>query len=129
MSIQFGVTPGGTGLKFQSATEGTSGSTAEAMDEDGNIIQTDVYAKKRTFQGEALVTDEHTEKLKVGDKFTYNGIEYTIDRADYSRTNTGHEKVSISGSAPMPVEEGGGTSGGATGGETGGGTSGGTSGG
>ena len=65
MSIQFGVTPGGTGLKFQSATEGTSGSTAEAMDETGNIIQTDVYAKKKTFQGEALVTDEHAEEIKV----------------------------------------------------------------
>ena len=120
MSIQFGVTAGGTGLKFQSATEGTSGSTAEAMDETGNIIQTDVYAKKKTFQGEALVEAGHTQTIQVGATFTYNGTEYTVDRADYTTTNTGHKKVSISGSAPLG---GTGTGGGETGGgETGGGT-------
>ena len=100
MGIKFGVTSGGTGLKFQTATEGTSGSTAEAMDETGNIIQTDVYAKKKTFQGEALVDDSHT-KINVGDTFTYNGTTYTVDRADYTETNTGHKRVSISGSAPF----------------------------
>ena len=122
MSVAFGVLAGGTGLKFQSATEGTSGSTAEAMDETGNIIQTDVYAKKKTFQGEALVTDEHTERIKVGDEFEYNGTTYKVDKADYSRTNTGHEKVSISGSAPMEADDNGETGGCETGGgETGGG--------
>ena len=112
MSVTFGVLTGGTGLKFQSATEGTSGSTAEAMDETGNIIQTDVYAKKMTFQGEALVTDEHTENIKVGDEFTYNGTTYTVDKADYTTSNTGHKKVSISGSAPMPADDSGSGSGG-----------------
>lgn len=116
MSVAFGVLAGGTGLKFQSVTEGTSGSTTEAMDETGNIIQTDVYAKKKTFQGEALVTDEHAERIKVGDEFEYNGTIYKVDKADYSRTNTGHEKVSISGSAPMEADDSGETGGGETGG-------------
>ena len=37
-----------SGVRLQSVTYGESASTAEAMDEDGYIEQTDVYGKKRT---------------------------------------------------------------------------------
>ena len=100
MTITFGTLSGGTGLKFQTATEGTTATTAEAMDETGNITQTDVYAKKKTFQGEALVEDDHVE-IKAGDTFDYNGVSYKVERAEYTRSNTGHRRVSITATAPF----------------------------
>ena len=50
MTIVFGLAKyknAVAGLRIQSVTYGETASTAEAVDEDGNIEQTDVHSKKR----------------------------------------------------------------------------------
>ena len=105
MAIVFGMAAykgAVAGLRIQSVTYGETASTAEAVDEDGNIEQTDVYSKKKTIQIEANVTDAaDMTALTVGGSLTIGGAVYTIDNVSLKETNTGHKTASISGSAPM----------------------------
>ena len=92
-----------SGVRLQSVTYGESASTAEAMDEDGYIEQTDVYGKKRTIQCEGNgVQGGNVAALTVGGKLTVSGVEYTLDSVQFRSGNNAHKTASISGSAPMP---------------------------
>lgn len=90
-----------TGLRLQRVTYGESASTAEALDEDGNIEQTDVYGKKKTIQCEGNVVDGSSFALTVGAKLTVGGDNFTIDNVSITENVNGHKTASISGSAPM----------------------------
>lgn len=91
-----------TGLSIQSVTYGETASTAEAMDEDGNIEQVDVYGKKKTIQIEGNVAaDGDVTALTVGGTLTVNGSNYTIDNVSIKEANNGHKTASISGSCPI----------------------------
>ena len=108
MSIVFGLAKfkeAVTGLHLQSVTHGETASSAEAIDEDGNIEQIDMYGKKRTIQCEGnVVSPESLTALTVGGKLTIDSKEYTIDNVSIKESVNGHKTVSISGSAPMDSE-------------------------
>ena len=112
MSIVFGLSTykgAVTGLHLQTVTYGESSSSAEAIDEDGNIEQVDVYAKKRTIQCEGnVVGDSDLSGLVVGADLTVAGNTYKIDSVSIKETVNGHKTATISGSAPIQPAAGGG---------------------
>ena len=100
--VKFGlVTCSGvlTGCYVQDVSWGDTCSTAEAMDEEGNIVQIDVYGKKRTFTANATVNGEVS--IKSGDKLTVDGKEYTITSATFKEAANAHKTFSVSGTAPF----------------------------
>ena len=103
MSVTFGLATykgAVSGLTLQSVTYGETASTAEAIDEDGNVEQIDYYAKKRTIQCEGNVKGD-AAAFTVGGKLTIGGVEYNIDSVSVKESVNGHKTASISGSAPM----------------------------
>lgn len=109
MSVTFGLATykgAVSGLHLQSVTYGETASSAEAIDEDGNIEQIDVYAKKRTIQCEGNVSGGVS--LGVGGTITVGGSTFTIDSVSIKETVNGHKTATISGSAPMNDGSGGG---------------------
>lgn len=104
MAVTFGLASYAgavTGLHLQTVTYGETASTAEAIDESGNIEQVDVYAKKRTIQCEGNVVSGTTLSLTVGGTLTVGGNTFTIDSVSIKETVNGHKTASISGSAPI----------------------------
>jgi hypothetical protein len=96
------------GLRIQDMTYGETASTAEAVDEDGNIEQTDVYGRKRTIQGNGnVVAGADLSALTVGGTITVDSIAYKIDKVDIKEGVNAHKTCSFAGSAPMPVTSGG----------------------
>ena len=116
MAVTFGLASykgAVSGLHLQTVTYGETASTAEAIDEDGNIEQVDVYAKKRTIQCEGNVdADGDISALTVGGDLSVGGNTFKIDSVSIKESVNGHKTVSISGSAPI---ESSGTGGGGTG--------------
>lgn len=101
------------GLHLQNVQYGETASTAEAIDEDGNIEQIDVYGKKRTVQAEGnVVSGGDLSALTVGGTVTIAGATYKIDKVDIKESVNGQKTCSFSGSAPMPVTSGGQVAGG-----------------
>ena len=90
-----------SGLRLQRVTYGESASTAEALDEDGNIEQTDVYGKKKTIQCEGNVAAGSDFALTVGAELTVGGDKFKIDNVSITESVNGHKTASISGSAPI----------------------------
>ena len=90
-----------TGLHLQRVTYSETASTQDAIGEDGNIEQTDVYGKKKTIQCEGNVVDGSGFALTVGAKLTVGGDNFTIDNVSITENVNGHKTASISGSAPM----------------------------
>ena len=105
MSIVFGLAAykgAVTGLRLQRVTYGETASTAEAMDEDGNIEQTDVYGKKKTLQCEGNVIEGNDfGNVKVGAELTVKGETFKIDNVSITESVNGHKTASISASAPI----------------------------
>ena len=96
-----------TGLIITSIKFGSNAQTAEAMDEDGNIIQVDMYGKKQTVNIEGTVSSGTTLALVAGGTLTIGGVAYTIESVDVTNTNTGHTNASITASAPVAAASGG----------------------
>ena len=96
-----------TGLIITSIKFGSNAQSAEAMDEDGNIIQVDMYGKKQTVQIEGTVSSGTTVALVAGADLTISGTTYKIESVEVTSTNTGHTNASITASAPVPAESGG----------------------
>ena len=88
-------------MQLQRVTYGETASTAEALDENGNIGQTDVYGKKKTIQCEGNVTDSGMSSVTVGGTLTVGRDKFTIDNVSVTESVNGHKTASISGSAPM----------------------------
>lgn len=98
-----------TGLHLQSVTYGEAASEAEALDEDGNIEQNDVYGKKKTIQCEGnVVAAGDISALTVGGTLTVDSVAYKINSVSVKEMVNGHKTASISGSAPMPAAPSGG---------------------
>ena len=96
-----------TGLIITSIKFGSNAQSAEAMDEDGNIIQVDMYGKKQTVNIEGTVSSGTTLALVAGGTITIDGVAYTIESVEVTNTNTGHTNASITASAPVPASSGG----------------------
>jgi len=90
-----------TGLIITSIKQGSTAQSAEAMDEDGNIIQVDMYGKKMTVNIEGTVSGA-VSGLVVGGDLTIGSTTYKIESVEVTATNTGHTSASITASAPMP---------------------------
>ena len=95
------------GLIITSIKFGSNAQTAEAMDEDGNIIQVDMYGKKQTVNIEGTVSSGTTLALVAGGTLTIGGVVYTIESVEVTNTNTGHTNASITASAPVAAASGG----------------------
>ena len=96
-----------TGLIITSIKFGSSAQAAEAMDEEGNIIQVDMYGKKQTVNIEGTVSSGTTLALVAGGTLTIDSVAYTIESVEVTSTNTGHTNASITASAPVPASSGG----------------------
>jgi len=95
------------GLNLQDVQYGETASTADALDEDGNVVQSDVYGKKRTIQATGTVkVDADLSALTVGGTITVDSVEYKLDKVDFKEATNTHKTCSLSGSAPMPVTSG-----------------------
>ena len=90
-----------SGLIITSIKQGESGRSAEAMDEEGHIVQVDIYGKKKTLQIEGTVSGGSLA-LQAGGTLTIGGTDYTIESVEVTQTNTGHQTASITASAPVP---------------------------
>lgn len=88
------------GVTIQQLVFGETASEAEALNEDGDIEQIDQYGRKRTVQGDGNLKAGSEFKLEAGATLTVNGVTYKLNSVTQTRTNTGHIKVSFSGSAP-----------------------------
>ena len=93
------------GVHLQNLTFGEKASTADALNEDGEVEQVDVYAKKVTVQGDGNVVAGASLAVKVGATLTIGEIDYVIDTCDKKFSATGHCSFSFSGSAPMPADD------------------------
>ena len=89
-----------TGLIITSIKFGSNAQSAEAMDEDGNIIQVDMYGKKQTVSIEGTVSGS-IAALVAGADLTINSVTYKIESVEVTHTNTGHTNASITASAPI----------------------------
>ena len=89
------------GVSLQRVVYGETGQSAEAIGEDGNIEQTNIYGKKRTIQCEGNVQDGNAAAFTVGGTLTVDGHTFTIDNVSITESVNGHKTISISGSAPM----------------------------
>lgn len=95
------------GLIITSIKFGSNAQAAEAMDEEGNIIQVDMYGKKQTVQIEGTVSSGSTLALVAGAELSVGGTAYKIESVEVTSTNTGHTSASITASAPVPAASGG----------------------
>ena len=93
-----------SGVIITAIKQGGNGQTAEAMDEDGNIIQVNIYGKKHTLTIEGTLASGTTSSLAPGGTITIDGVDYTIESSEVTSTNTGHTSISITASAPMAAE-------------------------
>ena len=96
-----------TGLRLQRVTYSETASTQDAIGEDGNIEQTDVYGKKKTIQCEGNVVDGSPLAVTVGGTLTVGEDNFTIDNVSITENVNGHKTASISGSAPMSAPKNG----------------------
>lgn len=95
------------GLKLQRVTYAEMASEADALDEDGDVEQTDVYGKKKTIQCEGNVTvGSDLSALTVGGELTVAGDTYKINNKQVVEQVNGHKTATISGSAPMKAGTG-----------------------
>ena len=115
MSIIFGLATyknAVAGLHLTSVQYGETASTAEAVDEDGNVEQTDVYAKKRTIQAQGnVVSGGDISALTVGGTVTMGGTSYRITSVTKNEAPNQHATFSFNGEAPMVTSGGTVTSG------------------
>ena len=95
-----------TGLIITSIKFGSNAQAAEAMDEEGNIIQVDMYGKKQTVNIEGTVSSGTTLALVAGADLTIGSVTYKIESVEVTSTNTGHTNASITASAPIAVDAG-----------------------
>ena len=106
MSITFGTVAYKdkvTGVYITSIRKDQTGSSVDAMNEAGEVVQIDRYGKKLTIQVDGTVKDDITA-LKIGAELTIDGTKYTIDTVSTTQTNTGHYTLSLTASAPWPLE-------------------------
>ena len=104
------------GVHLTNLQVGETASTAEAIDEDGNIEQVDVYGKKRTVSGQGnAATGGDLSALTVGGTLEFDGDEYLITSAGRTYGPNNHATVSFSGESPMVSSGGQVTSGGQVG--------------
>ena len=95
------------GLIITSIKFGSNAQSAEAMDEEGNIIQVDMYGRKQTVQIEGTVSSGTTLALVAGGDLTISDITYKIESVEVTNTNNGHTSASITASAPIEAASSG----------------------
>lgn len=97
MARQFGIVTTSTGVTsivIQSLQYGTSVETANAMDENGVIIDINGYGKKTSVTIKGLL--DGSIGVAAGDKIEVNSESYIITSVQVSESNTGYAEVDIS---------------------------------
>ena len=95
---------------------GETCSTAEAVDEDGNVEQIDVYGKKRTVSGQGnIVSGGDLSAMTVGGTLEFDNESYRLTSVGKAYGPNQHATVNFSGEAPMVTSGGVVTSGGQVG--------------
>ncbi|MBP5532153.1 MAG: hypothetical protein J6Y54_09035 [Lentisphaeria bacterium] len=90
------------GLRLQSFSTDEDASEAEAMDEDGNIEQTDVYGKKETAQGEGnIIVGSDLSALTVGGTITVDSKVYRLTKVSKKHAVNQHATCSFTGVRPL----------------------------
>lgn len=108
MTIVFGFAKFGgcvTGVSLQDVTYGETCSTAEALNENGDVEQTEVYAKKKTITVNGNVHSDHADALQVGGSLEVDSVTYIINTVTVKEAINGFKTFSCSGSAPFTVTE------------------------
>lgn len=95
------------GVHLQNLDFGETASTAEALDEDGNVEQIDVYGAKQTVQGDGNVVSGAAVAIHVRGTVTFNDVTYKITSCNKKYSVNGHCTFSFSGEAPKPAESSG----------------------
>ena len=107
MSITFGTLSYEgkvTGIYITSIKKDQTASSVDAMNEKGEVVQTDRYGKKMTLQVDGTVKGDISAH-KIGAKLTIDNTEYTVDTVSTTQTNTGHYSFSLTASAPWPLSD------------------------
>lgn len=94
-----------TGIVITSIDWNKNGQKAEAMNEDGDVIQTDRYGRSRSITVNGNVRGTSDEALEPGGTITIDGRTYGIDSVNVKRGNTAHKTVTITASAPWDNED------------------------
>ena len=90
------------GVHLNSVQEGETGSTAEAVNEDGEVEQIDVHSKKRTVQAQGnIVSGADLSALTVGATVTFGGRSYRITSISKTEAANAHGTFSLNGEAPI----------------------------
>ena len=90
------------GLRIQSFSSDEDASTADALDEDGNVEQIDVYGKKETVQGEGnIVVGSDLSALTVGGTITVDSKVYKITKVSKKHGVNQHATCSFTASRPL----------------------------
>lgn len=93
-----------TGLHLQTVTVQQTASTAEAINEDGDIEQIDIYGAKKQLQAEGnVVSGGDISALVVGGTLTVESVAYKIESVSIRETVTGHKTVTVSAVAPYAI--------------------------
>ena len=95
------------GVHLQTVNYSEQGSTAEAINEDGDVEQIDVYGAKRQIQAEGNVVENgDLSALTVGASLTVDSVEYKITDISIRTSVTGDQTISVSGVAPLTINGG-----------------------
>ena len=95
------------GVHLQNMTIQETASTAEAINEDGDIEQIDIYGAKKQLQAEGtVITGGTISALTVGASLTVNNVTYKIENVSVRTSVTGHKTITVSAVAPHAINAG-----------------------
>ncbi len=94
------------GVHLQNLTFGEESSDSEALDEDANVEQIDVYGRKKTVQGDGNVVSGGSIAVTVGGELTIENITYKITSCSKKYGVNGNCTFSFTGKAPWPAQSG-----------------------
>lgn len=97
MAVQFGIVTTATGVGeviLQSVSSNDSVQTAQALDENGNIVAIKGYSRANSGSMQALLNGEIS--VAAGDIITVGGESKIVTGVDKSETNTGYAEATIS---------------------------------
>ena len=97
MAVQFGIVTTATGVGeviLQSVSSNDSVQTAQALDENGNIVAINGYSRANSGSMQALLNGEIS--VAAGDIITVGGESKIVTGVDKSETNTGYAEATIS---------------------------------
>ena len=95
------------GVYLQNVSVQQTSSQAEALNEDGDIEQIDIYGAKEQLQAEGtVITGGTISALAVGATLNVNGVDYKIENISIRNSVTGHKTITVSAVRPIAINAG-----------------------